>query len=130
MLLALIAAVSATVACGPELTEPAASSVTGKWASADTVSSVSLIALDLVQAADGKVTGTWKGRAAPGSNSCPAAGPACPVSNVVTGSHTVLELRLDILGAGKFTGQLVGSALKGDLLRDEGDFRIQFSRVP
>lgn len=112
-------------ACGPELTEPASSNVSGTWFSADTVTELTDFRLELIQAADGSLSGSWAGREVPLNRAC--AEPLCAVSNVVTGSHTVFQLHIDLLGIGTFTGQL----------QEPGRFRghiatssVTFLRVP
>lgn len=125
-----IACVSAALACGPELTDPADSNVTGAWTSPDTVGGIYNIRLDLVQDESGGVSGSWSGQADSVNGQCPA-DTGCAPTNDVTGSNTVLQLHLEILGAGSFTGQVIAAdAFRGNLARGGSNFAIRFTRLP
>jgi hypothetical protein len=117
-------------ACGPELTDPADSNVTGVWTSADTVGGIYNVRLDLAQDESSGVTGRWSGQADSVNGQCPA-DTGCAPTNDVTGSNTVLQLHLEILGAGTFTGQVVtADAFRGNLARSGSNFSIRFTRQP
>lgn len=123
VLVLLIPGLSA--ACGPELTDPASSNISGSWVSADTALGVTDFRLELAQAADGEVTGSWSARGVLVNGVCPPT-LGCTPNNTVSGSNTVFQVFLNLLGAGGFTGQVESDGrFRGDL---DGD-RITFSRA-
>lgn len=125
-----IACVSVAFACGPELTDPADSNVTGAWTSPDTVGGIYNIRLDLTQEASGGVSGSWSGLGVQVDGQCPA-DVGCTPANDVTGSNTVLQLHLEVLGAGTFTGQVIAAdAFRGNLARGGSNYSIRFTRLP
>ena len=91
-------------ACGPELTNPASTNISGRWTSSDTAAGVTDFVLNLSQASDGVVTGSWSGRALPVNAACPAP-LGCTPANTVAGSNTVFQVHIDLIGLGDFTGQ-------------------------
>ena len=95
----------AAVACGPELTEPASTNVTGRWTSDDMIGPLSEMVMDLGQGTDGVVDGQWSGVSSTANPECPPELGLAPTGSV-TGSNTVLELKLALLGAGDFNGQV------------------------
>jgi len=117
-------------ACGPNLNTPSSTTLTGKWQSSDTVSFFFAIKMDITQTQAGDVTGGWTSLYKGGNLSCPE-GSICPASNEVGGRHTVVGVSMEILGIGRFTGQLVGNnVLRGDIYRYDGDFNVMFKKVP
>lgn len=117
-------------ACGPDLNTPSSKSVSGKWQSSDQVSFFSELKLNLTQTQGGEVSGGWTGNIRGGNLSCPF-GSICPASNDVSGSNTVVGVTIEILGVGKFTGQLEGeNVLRGDIFRYDGDFPVKFTKIP
>lgn len=126
----IFVALAGLMACGPELNTPSTKSVSGKWQSVDSVSFFFNVKLDLAQSSNGDVTGTWSSFYKGGNLSCPA-GQTCPASNEVAGRNTVVGVSFEVLGIGKFTGQLEGdNTLRGDIFRYDGDFRVKFTKVP
>lgn len=119
------------VACGPELTEPGKPPVTGRWATADYIPSLTDLTLDLQQTDEGAISGFWSGHTAPGDYGCPKLPlSGCRVKVMLNGEHTVLQIRLEILGAGTFTGQIEGDTMRGHLLQNIGSFPVRFTRLP
>src|SRR5687767_8074176 len=49
-------------ACGPELTTPSSTNISGTWTSSDTAAGVTDFVLVLSQASDGVITGSWSGQ--------------------------------------------------------------------
>jgi hypothetical protein len=91
-------------ACGPELTTPSSTNISGTWTSSDTAAGVTDFVLVLSQASDGALTGTWSGRGIGPNGSChPELG--CAPSNSIVGSNTVFQVHIDLVGLGAFTGQ-------------------------
>lgn len=121
---------TAAFACGPELTDPADSNVTGAWTSPDTVGGIYNIRLNLTQDESGGISGSWTGLGVQVDGQCPA-DVGCTPANDVTGSNTVLQLHLEVLGAGTFTGQVIAvDAFRGNLARGGSNYSIRFTRLP
>lgn len=119
------AIVTAATACGPELTTPSDTNITGAWASSDTAVGVTDFLLELSQASDGAITGTWSGRGVVVNGAC-ATDLGCSPSNGVKGSNTVFQVHVDLLGAGAFTGQIeTDSRIRGHLAGSQ----LRFNRV-
>lgn len=131
MRLALIFLTAAYLcACGPDLNSPSAKSVSGKWQASDSVSYFYNLKLDLVQDTQGEVTGTWSSLLKGGNLSCPV-GTVCAAANTASGRNTVVGVSIEVLGIGKFTGQLEdGNILRGDIFRFDGDYKIKFTKIP
>lgn len=101
--------------CGPELTTPGDSNLTGIWLSSDTAVGVTDFELKLSQGSDGVISGTWSAVAVPGNSTCPAV-LGCAPANSVVGSNTVFQVHVDLLGAGPFIGQVEAEGrLRGHL---------------
>ncbi len=131
-LLFLVFIVSAALtACGPDLNSPGAGSVAGKWQTSDSVSYFSGVKLDLSQSQRGDITGSWTGKVKGGNLSCPVTSATCPASNEATGRNTVVGVSIEVLGIGKFTGQLENpNELRGDISRFDGNFKVKFTKIP
>ena len=90
---------------------------------------MSQILMDLTQNPDGTVQGKWSGKLFPLGVSCPPGLNATPTGSV-TGTNTVLEVRLAILGTGDFDGQAVGNqTLQGGLLSCGVVYPVIFSLI-
>lgn len=84
----------------------------------------------MTQTSDGDVTGVWNSLLKGGNLSCPP-GTTCPASNQLSGRNTVVGVSIEILGIGKFTGQLEeGNVLRGDVYRLDGDYKVKFTKIP
>ena len=117
-------------ACGPELNTPASTSLTGKWESPDAMSYFYNVKMDITQTPGGDLSGSWTSFLSGGHLSCPE-GTFCSAANTVSGRNTVTGVSFEILGIGKFTGQLEnGNTLRGDVYRFDGDFKVKFTKVP
>lgn len=99
------ATVFATTACGPDLSDPAATSIAGTWMSSDTVQQLTRFRVDLAQGSDGAVTGTWAAVSVNVDGRC-VASLGCSPTNTVSGSNTVFVVHIYLLGLGAFVGQL------------------------
>ncbi len=99
----------AALACGPELTTPSSTNISGTWTSSDTAAGVTDFVLVLSQASDGALTGSWSGRALEVNGACPAE-LGCAPTNAIIGSNTVFQVFIDLIGLGKFTGQVESDA--------------------
>jgi hypothetical protein len=106
-------------ACGPELTTPSSRDITGYWASAEVLSGVDTVTLQVTQAASGQVLGAWAGAvvdtvALPceGFGGCPE--PGAPLGGPIIGTHTVFQMHLSLGGIGEFYGQMISAdSLRG-----------------
>jgi hypothetical protein len=117
---------AAAISCGPELTEPADTDVSGSWFAEGPSAGLTNLTITLTQTADGTITGTYSGTGTPGPQLCPPA-PPCSISGTVAGSNTVLQVFFELEHAGKFTGQVTeGSTLRGAMERFERLDPIEF----
>lgn len=114
------------VGCGPELTTPASSDISGSWFSSDVARGVTDFRLELSQASDGAITGSWSGRGVVVNGACPAEF-GCAPANAVIGSNTVFQVHIDLLGAGAFSGQVEDANRFRGHLAGAG---LTFQRVP
>ena len=116
-------------ACGPELTTPAESDVTGTWFAAGPAAGLSDITVVLSQTEDGVVRGTYTATGTPELQFCPSTGP-CSISGDLNGSNTVLQVFFYMTDAGTFGGQLEGpGSLKGAMSRISETSPVEFVRV-
>jgi hypothetical protein len=80
--------------------------------------------------ASGAVSGSRSGLGIAVNGQCPSDVGCTPTGNV-TGSHTVLQLHLEVLGAGTFTGQVIAAdAFRGNFARLGSNYSIRFARLP
>jgi hypothetical protein len=117
------------VNCGPPLTDPASTSAAGRWHSSNRVGPLSEITLDLAQQSDGVVNGQWSAILLVPNPACPPGLGAGATNGGITGTNTVLEIRLDLNGIGEFEGQLYGAELRGSILSCSSVTPITFSLV-
>jgi hypothetical protein len=85
------------------------------------------ITMVLTQAADGHVSGTFTATGTPGEQVCPTAG-VCSLSSTIDGLNTVLQVSLNLIDAGTFTGQLTTTELRGAIRRTDIS-PVSFGRV-
>jgi hypothetical protein len=104
----LWALVVAFASCGPPLTQPSSQDLTGHWTSADHIGPVFNLELVISQNSDGTVAGTWSSDVSPASPLCPPE-LSDKAAGSVSGTNTVLEVRLSVLGVGDFQGQAINS---------------------
>ena len=117
-LLAAATVASTGSGCGPPLTEPASSNVSGTWFAAGNSAGLSDVTVTLTQGTDGSISGNYSLTFNPGGPpSCPTSSP-CAFSSTVTGANTAFQVFFELKDAGKFTGQLVTpTELKGAMNR-------------
>jgi hypothetical protein len=127
-LLLLVIAAFTLGSCGPELTTPASTDVSGTWVSPGPAAGMTSISVTLTQTSDGRLTGTYAVIGTPGLQFCPATGP-CAISGTVQGTNTVLEVFFYLTDSGTFTGQLLSDGtLKGAMARTSATDPVQFTR--
>lgn len=125
--LAIMSCVAATD-CGPELTDPADTDVSGAWFAAGPAAGMTDINVQLTQSPDGSISGTYTAVGTPGLQFCPATG-VCSISSTVSGSNSVLQVFFELKDAGQFSGQLISATeLKGAMSRISSTQPIQFTR--
>jgi hypothetical protein len=86
------------------------------------------MAISLVQASDGSLTGTYTAIGTAGLQFCSDTGP-CTISGTITGSNTVLQIFVAMSDAGNFTGQAIGnSTMRGAMNRIGATDTVEFKR--
>ncbi len=102
--LAVFLCVLCVISCGPEPTEPADTNLGGTWDSNISMFALEDITLNLVQEAQGVVSGGWTARRP--SVNCPPPTP-CVASGNVIGRNSVAWIELQLIGGPRFEGGLV-----------------------
>jgi hypothetical protein len=124
---ALFVALAASF-CGPELTTPGDTDVSGTWFAPGPAAGLSTITMVLTQTPDGRVSGTFTATGTPGDQVCPMTGP-CIISSTINGANTVLQVNLILTNGGTFTGQAIAPrALRGTMTANENAF-VEFERI-
>ena len=114
-------------ACAPEPTSPSDKSLAGTWRANAHLYTLSNIRMEIVQEPNGIVSGKWFARG-DGGVGCPEATP-CDALGDLIGRNTVSQTQIDLIGAGRFEGGLVGeNRLRGIFARGEGYDTITFNR--
>ena len=127
--LLLTALLVGSASCGPELTSPGSTDLTGPWQSPGPAAGLTAITMVLTQSADGSLSGTYHATGSPGTQFCPATGP-CLISGTLSGSNTVLQVFFELKDAGQFSGQVIDAGtLKGTMVRIGAVGPIVFTRV-
>jgi hypothetical protein len=125
---AAVALATATVSCGPPLTDPATSNVSGTWFAAGPAAGFTNITVNLTQGSDGTISGTYSATSDPALQLCTTPGP-CAVFGPVSGANTVFQVFFKLLGAGDFSGQLIdANELKGAMNRTDITQPIEFTK--
>jgi hypothetical protein len=114
--------------CGPELTTPGDTDISGTWFAAGPAAGMTNITMVLTQTADGSITGTFTATGTPGDQVCPTTGP-CTLSSTINGANTVLQVNLVLNDGGTFTGQVITSTtLRGTMTMNENTL-VVFDRT-
>jgi hypothetical protein len=117
---------AAAISCGPELTAPGDTNVSGSWFADGPSAGLTNVTITLTQTEDGTIMGTYSGTGTPGPQFCPPT-PPCSISGTIAGSNTVLQVFFELEHAGKFTGQVTeGSTLRGAMQRIDRLDPIEF----
>ena len=126
-IVAISAALSAS-ACGPELTTPGDTNISGTWFAAGPAAGMTNITMVMAQTGDGHLSGTFTATGTPGQQVCPATGP-CALSSTINGVNTVLQVSLDLKDAASFTGQVINpTTLRGTMTSGENTL-VVFNRT-
>jgi hypothetical protein len=117
------------MACAPEPTTPADTSLAGVWQSTDSLFGLSRIKMTMIQESRGIVSGTWAARAEGGVAGC-SVGVPCNASGNLIGLNTVSKADIQLLGAANFEGVLEApTRLRGALLVGNSYDTITFNRT-
>src|ERR1700674_5351710 len=112
-LLLLAVGALALASCGPPLTTPSSTDISGTWISPGPAAGMTNMSVTLTQASDGSLTGTYTAIGTTPLQTCPAT-PPCAISSTVSGVNTVLQVFFNMKDAGIFTGQVIApGVLKG-----------------
>jgi hypothetical protein len=127
--LLLLALASLAIAdCGPALTTPSSTDITGTWVSPGPAAGMTNMSITFTQAADGSLTGTYTAIGTDPFQFCPAT-PPCTISSTVSGENSVLQVFFYMKDAGTFTGQVTGPGImKGAMARLNVTEPVQFTR--
>jgi hypothetical protein len=126
---AFAAVLCAALACAPEPTETADTSLAGVWTSPDSLFGLSKIRMTIIQEPRGIVSGTWTARGEGGAGGCKPSIP-CDASGLLIGRNTVSKIDMELLGAAFFEGVLVApTKLHGALLFGPDYDTITFNRI-
>ncbi|HCG03049.1 MAG TPA: hypothetical protein DEV93_21230 [Chloroflexi bacterium] len=114
--------------CGPSLTTPSSTDISGTWVSPGPAAGMTSITINLTQASDGSLTGTYTAIGTDPLQFCPAT-PPCAISSTVSGINTVLQVFFYMKDAGTFTGQVTGAGtMRGAMSRISATDAVQFTR--
>jgi hypothetical protein len=103
--IAAFALVILAMACAPEPTEPADTSLAGTWKANAHLYTLSNFRLEMVQEPEGIVSGMWYADGDGGVGGCLPATP-CKAFGHLIGRNTVSQINLELLGVGAFEGVL------------------------
>jgi hypothetical protein len=113
--------------CGPELTQPSASNLSGQWTSNDQIGPLTEIQVHINQHPDGTIDGSWSGKDTSPDGTCPPGLGSAP-TGTVSGTNTVVEVQLSLVGVGEFDGQAIDDKTLDGSLETCGQFYpIRFS---
>jgi hypothetical protein len=127
-LLLLTVSALALASCGPPLTTPSSTNISGTWVSPGPAAGMTNMSVTLTQAADGSLTGAYTAIGTNGLQICPAT-PPCAISSTVSGVNTVLQVFFNMKDAGIFTGQVIApGVLKGAMQSTSTTEAVQFTK--
>ena len=127
-LLLLAISALALASCGPPLTTPSSTNISGTWVSPGPAAGMTNMSVTLTQAADGSLTGTYTAIGTASLQSCPVS-PPCAIAGTVSGVNTVLQVFIIMKDAGTFTGQVIATGtLKGAMQQINTVEPVQFTR--
>lgn len=117
------------VACAPEPTTPADTSLAGTWTANANLYTLSNFRMELIQEPRGIVSGMWFAKGTGGGGGCPPLMPCDAFGNMI-GRNTIAQVELELLGAGRFEGVLIESnRLRGVFSVGEAYDTITFIRT-
>lgn len=127
---AVAALILGALGCSKDPNFPnATTSLSGRWVSSDTVDVFTGFDVQVTQAANGVISGNWKGTTRITNGRCDAIY-GCAPANTVSGTHLSLRVDLEILGAGSFVGQFATKDLiEGQIIRFGLPYRLRLQRA-
>jgi hypothetical protein len=126
--LAALVVILVVSACPPEPTTAAATDLGGVWTSSAHLFALSEFKMTLIQEPNGIVSGGWSAKGDGGGGGCFPEIPCNAFGNLI-GRNMVSQVALELLGAGRFEGALVGpSRLRGVFIVGVGYDTITFVR--
>ena len=114
--------------CGPELTTPGGTNISGTWFATGPAAGLTSIYVTITQGSDGSISGVYTADGTPNLQFCPAT-PKCTIGGTAIGTNTVLQVFFDLQNGGLFNGQVIdphtmrGSMSRGGLVQP-----VEFSR--
>lgn len=128
MRICLAAVLVSALACAPEPTTPADTSLGGVWTANAHLYSLFDFRLEIIQEPQGIVSGSWFAKQDVQSG-CPV-GATCNTSGLLIGRNTVSQVEIQLFGAGRFEGALVEpNKLRGIYAVGESYDTITFNRT-
>ena len=118
----------AIASCGPALTTPSSTDISGTWVSPGPAAGMTNMSITITQAADGSLTGTYTAIGTDPLQFCPAT-PPCAITSTVSGVNTVLQVFFYMTGRGHLhrPGDAPGT-MKGAMSRISTTEAVQFTR--
>jgi hypothetical protein len=100
-------------ACGPALTDPSSTNISGTWVAPGPAAGLTNMSVTVSQAADGTLSGTYRAIGTPSLQTCPPS-PPCTISGKVSGANNAVQVLIYLNSAGNFTGQVTApGTIKG-----------------
>jgi hypothetical protein len=125
---AFMAAYIGLSGCGPELTTPGKTDLSGTWFAGGPAAGLTSVYVTITQAPDGSISGVFTADGSPSLQFCPPT-PVCTIGGTVTGSNTVLQVFLELQDAGLFTGQVITvNTMRGAMTRGSTVQPVEFTR--
>ncbi len=125
---ALLVACIGLSGCGPELTTPGKTDISGTWFASGPAAGLTSVFVTITQASDGSISGVFTADGTQTLQSCPPT-PPCTIGGTVTGSNTVLQVFFELKDAGAFTGQVIDvHTMKGAMSHGGAVEPVQFAR--
>jgi hypothetical protein len=124
----LVTVLVSAIACAPEPTTPADTSLGGVWTANAHLYSLSDFRLEILQEPQGIVSGNWFAKQDV-EGGCPV-GTTCNTSGLLIGRNSVSQVEIQLFGAGRFEGALVApNRLRGIYAVGESYDTITFNRT-
>ena len=114
--------------CGPELTTPGKTDLSGTWFASGPAAGLTSVYVTITQASDGSISGVFTADGSPSLQFCPPT-PICTIGGTATGSNTVLQVFIELQDAGLFTGQVISvNTMRGAMSRGSAVQPVEFTR--
>ena len=125
----LTVALCVLCACGPELSDPGTSDLTGIWQGQQAIGVVDDIELELIHEEGGALRGAWSGTITRPPGACPP-DLGTPLRSILYGTANVITVEFQMLGIGQYVGALVSpTKLTGRLDSCSRSYPLDFELV-